>query len=78
MQRLQPFEVNNRRKNEKLSLSKSEVDILSALRNGEDILPLIKQCVWEKEEALGGQFTSINGKPEVAEIINRSMIHIGG
>ena len=58
--------------------SKSEVDILSALRNGEDILPLIKQCVWEKEEALGGQFTSINGKPEVAEIINRSMIHIGG
>ena len=58
--------------------SKSEVDILTALRNGEDILPLIKRCVWEKEEMLGGQFTSINGKPEVAEIINRSMIHIGG
>lgn len=58
--------------------SKSEVDILGALRNGEDILPLIKQCVWDKEESLGGQFSSTGGKADVSEIKNRSMIHIGG
>lgn len=58
--------------------SKSEVDILGALRKGEDILPLISQCVWDKQESLGGQFTSVNGKPDVRHIENRSMIHIGG
>lgn len=58
--------------------SNSEVDILSALRNGEDIVPLIKQCLWEKKEALGGQFNSINGIPDASKIKNRSMIHIGG
>ncbi len=53
--------------------SKGEADILGALRNGMDILPLIKKCVWEKEEALGGQ-VNMNG----GNIRNRSMIHIGG
>ncbi|MCC7231581.1 MAG: GTP 3',8-cyclase MoaA [Bacteroidia bacterium] len=58
--------------------SKSEADILGALRQGQDIVPLIKQCVWEKEEALGGQFTTIQKNPDASKIQNRSMIHIGG
>lgn len=58
--------------------SKTEVDILSALRNGQDIVPLIKQCVWEKEEALGGQFIIKDGFLDTSKIKNRSMIHIGG
>ena len=58
--------------------SKSEVDILGALRNGQDIVPLIKQCVWDKEEALGGQFTSIYQDLDSSKISNRSMINIGG
>lgn len=58
--------------------SKTEVDILSALRNGEDIVSLIKKCVWEKEEALGGQMNCNDGIPDVSKIKNRSMIQIGG
>lgn len=58
--------------------SKTEVDILSALRKEEDIVSLIKQCVWEKEEALGGQMNFENGIPDVSKLKNRSMIHIGG
>ena len=58
--------------------SKSEVDILSALRNGQDIVPLIKQSVWEKEEALGGQLNNLNEDSTTEKILNRSMIHIGG
>lgn len=58
--------------------SKTEVDILSALRNGQDIAPLIKHCVWEKKEALGGQFTSIYENLDSSKITNRSMINIGG
>lgn len=58
--------------------SNTEVDILSALRNGMDIVPLIKKCVWDKKEALGGQFDSIDGIPDASKIKNRSMIQIGG
>lgn len=58
--------------------SKTEADILSALRNGDDILPLIKECVWNKAEALGGQFTSVDKNLDSTTIINRSMINIGG
>ncbi len=58
--------------------SKSEVDILGSLRKNEDIRPLIKQCVRDKEEALGGQFTSIFEDADYSKIINRSMINIGG
>ncbi len=55
-----------------------EVDILSAMREGKDIVPLIKQCVWEKEEALGGHSTTIDGDLDISKVQNRSMIHIGG
>jgi cyclic pyranopterin phosphate synthase len=58
--------------------SRQETDILSALRKGEPIEPLIAQNVLEKAEALGGQFgpdfTTVRGE----DIENRSMISIGG
>lgn len=57
--------------------SQEEVDLLSALRNGEDIVPLIRRCVWEKKAALGGQF-STDEKVDATAIQNRSMIQIGG
>ena len=58
--------------------SKGEVDILSALRKGEDIVPLIKQCVGDKTAALGGQFEGDYQKIDASKIANRSMINIGG
>ena len=58
--------------------STTEVDILGALRNGLDIIPLIKQCVADKEKALGGQFTSAYKQIDTSKISNRSMINIGG
>ena len=58
--------------------SKTEMDILGALRKGIDIAPLIKQCVWMKEEKLGGQLKTIDEKLDTSKINNRSMINIGG
>ena len=58
--------------------STTEVDILGALRNGLDIVPLIKQCVADKEKTLGGQFTSAYKQIDASKIYNRSMINIGG
>jgi GTP 3',8-cyclase len=51
--------------------SKGEIDILSAYRRGEDILPYILESVNQKKESLGGQ-----KMVELTE--NRSMISIGG
>lgn len=58
--------------------SNGEVDILSELRNGRDILPLIRQCVADKKEALGGQLTTNYQNMDSSKINNRSMISIGG
>lgn len=58
--------------------SNGEVDILNALRNLEDIVPIIKQCVGNKAEALGGQFQGDYTKIDASKIANRSMINIGG
>jgi cyclic pyranopterin phosphate synthase len=58
--------------------SKGEADILTALRNTEDIVPIIKQCVASKAEALGGQFEGDYTKIDATKIANRSMINIGG
>lgn len=58
--------------------SKNETDILGALRRNEKILPLIQQCVHNKEKALGGQFTTSLQNSEANRIKNRSMINIGG
>ncbi len=58
--------------------SKGEVDLLTPYRKGEDIMPLIEQCVIEKEEALGGQFAGDYHKIDADTLTNRSMIQIGG
>ena len=49
-----------------------------ALRNGQDIVPLIRQCVSDKKESLGGQFTSVYKSLDISKLSNRSMIDIGG
>ena len=58
--------------------SEGEVDLLSPLRNGEDIEPLIRQCIMDKKKATGGQFDSIPANINPATLHNRSMIAIGG
>jgi cyclic pyranopterin phosphate synthase len=58
--------------------SKGEADILTVLRNGEDIVPIIEQCLAVKAEALGGQFEGDYHKIDISKISNRSMIEIGG
>lgn len=58
--------------------SKEETDLLSALRKGEDVLPLIKDSIASKAKELGGQFTKDFEKIHTEDLHNRSMISIGG
>lgn len=58
--------------------SKDELDLLTPLRKGEAVLPLIHQSIAAKAPQLGGQFTQDFEKLEAATIKNRSMITIGG
>ena len=58
--------------------SDGETDLLTPLRNGQDILPLIEQNISGKAKALGGQFTTALNTMEALAIHNRSMISIGG
>jgi cyclic pyranopterin phosphate synthase len=58
--------------------SKSETDLLTPFRKGEEILPLIHQSILSKAKMLGGQFTEDFTHIHAAEIANRSMITIGG
>jgi len=58
--------------------SKSETDLLTPFRNGEEILPLIHQSILSKAKMLGGQFTEDFKHIHAEEIANRSMITIGG
>lgn len=58
--------------------SDSETDLLSALRKGEEILPLIQSAIWSKKKELGGQLNTNFEKLDAATIQNRSMITIGG
>lgn len=58
--------------------SKTETDLLSALRAGEDVLPLIKASIQAKEKELGGQLNKDFEHLDAESIINRSMISIGG
>lgn len=58
--------------------SKDELDLLTPLRKGEEVLPLIHQSIAAKAPQLGGQFTQDFEKLEAATIKNRSMITIGG
>ncbi|MEO6230032.1 MAG: GTP 3',8-cyclase MoaA [Ferruginibacter sp.] len=58
--------------------SKEETDLLTAFRNGDDILPLIQQSIGSKAKELGGQFTNDFEHIHAEDIHNRSMITIGG
>jgi len=58
--------------------SQGETDLLTPLRRGEDILPLIAENIKGKARELGGQFTPDLQKVEANHIHNRSMITIGG
>lgn len=58
--------------------SKTETDLLTPFRMGEDIIPLIYQSIRDKKEALGGQLTTELEKIETSKLENRSMITIGG
>lgn len=57
---------------------KEEMDLLKALRNGEDIVPLIFESLQRKHAMLGGQFDPDYLKARAEQIENRSMIKIGG
>jgi cyclic pyranopterin phosphate synthase len=57
--------------------SRTETDLLTPFRRGEDIAPLIHASISEKKKALGGQFTDLE-HVDAEQIINRSMITIGG
>jgi len=58
--------------------SVEETDLLTAFRNGDNILPLIQQSIMSKAKELGGQFTADFEHVHAEEIHNRSMITIGG
>ena len=58
--------------------SENETDLLSALRAGEDVVPLIYQSIKAKAKELGGQFTADFQHLHAETIHNRSMITIGG
>ncbi|HWR32817.1 MAG TPA: GTP 3',8-cyclase MoaA, partial [Chitinophagaceae bacterium] len=58
--------------------SRNETDILTALRRGDDITALIKECLAGKEEFRGGQFSAIYEQTDASKINNRTMIKIGG
>jgi cyclic pyranopterin phosphate synthase len=58
--------------------SQTETDLLTALRKGEDIVPLIKECIHNKAAERGGQFAADYTTTDPDRIENRSMIAIGG
>ena len=58
--------------------SQDETDLLTPLRKGDDIVPLIHQSILNKAKELGGQFTADFEKLHAEDIHNRSMITIGG
>ncbi len=58
--------------------SQEETDLLSALRKGEAILPLIEKSLFGKHKELGGQFSKQFELIDAEALHNRSMIAIGG
>jgi GTP 3',8-cyclase len=58
--------------------AEKETDLLTAIRNGEDVIPLIHQNIRSKSKQLGGQFSADFEHLHPEEIHNRSMITIGG
>jgi cyclic pyranopterin phosphate synthase len=58
--------------------SRGETDLLTPLRAGEDVEPLIRDTILAKHARLGGQWTSAFEEIDPAKLQNRSMIRIGG
>ncbi|MHA4895323.1 GTP 3',8-cyclase MoaA [Pedobacter sp. PWIIR3] len=58
--------------------SDSETDLLTALRTGCDVIPLIHAGIWSKKKELGGQLNKDFEQVVADAIVNRSMITIGG
>lgn len=58
--------------------STTETDLLKPFREGQDILPIIRACLSEKKEKLGGQLSTIDQTVEASKLTNRSMLNIGG
>lgn len=58
--------------------SKKETDLLTPLREGHDILPIIESAIWSKAKTQGGQLNEKFENINTAIIQNRSMINIGG
>jgi cyclic pyranopterin phosphate synthase len=57
---------------------KEELDLLGALRQGQEVTHLILQSLARKHAALGGQFSQDYSQANPSAIENRSMINIGG
>ena len=57
--------------------SKTETDLLTALRSGNDIVPLIRECLYGKHYMLGGNHDEHWGEEETSSH-RRSMLGIGG
>lgn len=57
---------------------KEELDLLAALRKGEEVAPIIRLSLSKKHAALGGQFGADYTQANPEAIENRSMISIGG
>ncbi|MDB5211721.1 MAG: moaA [Sediminibacterium sp.] len=58
--------------------SREETDLLTPLRQGEEVLPLILDTIRKKAKELGGQFSGAFDHLDPSDIENRSMITIGG
>lgn len=58
--------------------STEETDLLSALRRGEDVRPLIRACLAAKKEKLGGLPAFQNEEEVKSHLSSRSMVAIGG
>lgn len=58
--------------------SRKETDLLTALRNGADVISLIERNIMQKAKALGGQMDDDFKQLHAETIHNRSMITIGG
>jgi cyclic pyranopterin phosphate synthase len=58
--------------------AEKETDLLTPLRRGDDIIPLIHQNIQSKPKELGGQFSGDFEHLHAEDIHNRSMITIGG
>lgn len=58
--------------------SNSETDLLSALRQGEDIESLIRKSIWNKKEIRSGMNTMEDFSDPAEHHKNRAMIAIGG